>query len=380
MSETGWERTEPMEKSASNSAKLRVLFVLHLPPPVHGAAMMGQTIRESRLVADAFESRFVNLSASESLAEVGRVSLRKMAFLLRLLRRVRKEILDFRPDLVYLTPTTSGPGLLKDSLTARTIRRCGSRLVLHFHNKGVSAHQDRFPYGLLYRTLFKEAEVILLSERLYSDVERFVSRKDVHPCPNGIDCPAVPTRERNAVPEILFLSNLLPGKGVVDLLDACRIMKERGYRFTCRVAGAPSAGITSEDFARLVSERKLTDVIRYDGPLYGSEKQEALAGADMFVLPTRDDSFPLVILEAMAAGLAVVSTREGGIPDEVEDGVTGILCDKEDPSGLADSIGRLLEMPDLCREMGEAGRSRYERLFTKTAFERRFVDILKQYV
>ena len=342
--------------------------------------MMGQTIRESRLVADAFESRFVNLSASESLAEVGRVSLRKMAFLLRLIRRVRKEIRDFRPDLVYLTPTTSGPGLLKDSLTARTIRRCGSRLVLHFHNKGVSAHQDRFPYGLLYRTLFKEAEVILLSERLYSDVERFVSRKDVHPCPNGIDCPAVPTRERNAVPEILFLSNLLPGKGVVDLLDACRIMKERGYRFTCRVAGAPSAGITSEDFARLVSERKLTDVIRYDGPLYGSEKQEALAGADMFVLPTRDDSFPLVILEAMAAGLAVVSTREGGIPDEVEDGVTGILCDKEDPSGLADSIGRLLERPDLCREMGEAGRSRYERLFTKTAFERRFVDILKQYV
>ncbi len=380
MSETGWERTEPMEKSASNSAKPRVLFVLHLPPPVHGAAMMGQTIRESRLVADAFQSRFVNLSASESLAEVGRVSLRKMAFLLRLLRRVRKEIRDFRPDLVYLTPTTSGPGLLKDSLTARTIRRCGSRLVLHFHNKGVSAHQDRFPYGLLYRTLFKEAEVILLSERLYSDVERFVSRKDVHPCPNGIDCPAVPTRERNAVPEILFLSNLLPGKGVVDLLDACRIMKERGYRFTCRVAGAPSAGITSEDFARLVSERKLTDVIRYHGPLYGSEKQEALAGADMFVLPTRDDSFPLVILEAMAAGLAVVSTREGGIPDEVEDGVTGILCDKEDPSGLADSIGRLLERPDLCREMGEAGRSRYERLFTKTAFERRFVDILKQYV
>ena len=54
--------------------------------------MVGQTIRDSGLVADAFESRFVNLSASESLAEVGRVSLRKMAFLLRLLRQVRKEI------------------------------------------------------------------------------------------------------------------------------------------------------------------------------------------------------------------------------------------------------------------------------------------------
>ena len=100
----------------------------------------------------------------------------------------------------------------------------------------------------------------------------------------------------------------------------------------------------------------------------------------MLVLPTRNDSFPLVILEAMAAGLAVVSTREGGIPDEVDDGVTGILCDKGDPSGLADAIGRLLDRPDVCRAMGEAGRSRYERMFTNKAFEQRFVDILKQYV
>ena len=60
--------------------------------------------------------------------------------------------------------------------------------------------------------------------------------------------------------------------------------------------------------------------------------------------------------------------------------MTGILCDKEDPSALADSIGRLLDRPDVCRKMGEAGRLRYERLFTKKAFEQRFVDILKQHV
>lgn len=369
-----------MEESVLNSAKPRILFVLHLPPPVHGAAMVGQIIRDSGLVADAFESRFVNLSASESLAEVGRVSLRKMAFLLRLLRQVRKEIRDFHPDLVYLTPTTSGPGLVKDCMTAMAIRNSGSRVVLHFHNKGVSTRQDHFPYGLFYRILFRDAKVILLSERLYPDVERFVARKDVQACSNGIDCPAFPAREEHEVPEILFLSNLLPSKGVVDLLDACRLLKERGYRFTCRVAGAPSAGITGEHFVRLVNERKLNDVVRYNGPLYGSGKQDAWARADMLVLPTRNDSFPLVILEAMAAGLAVVSTREGGIPDEVEDGVTGILCDKGDPSGLADAIGRLLDRPDVCRAMGEAGRSRYERMFTKKAFEQRFVDILKQYV
>ena len=369
-----------MGKSVSNSAKPRILFVLHLPPPVHGAAMVGQTIRESGLVADAFETRFVNLSASESLSEVGRFSLRKIPFLLRLLRRVRREIRDFHPDLVYLTPTTSGLGLVKDCLTARTIRKRGCRLILHFHNKGVSARQDRFPYGLFYRSLFQDAKVILLSERLYPDVERFVARDDVHACPNGIDFPAYPTQEQHAVPVILFLSNLLPDKGLVDLLDACQLLMERGYRFICRVAGAPSAGITGERFAQLVRERNLDEAVLYSGPLYDSRKQEALAGADVLVLPTRNDCFPLVILEAMAAGLPVVSTREGGIPDEVVDGVNGILCEKKDPAGLADSIGSLLDRPDVCRAMGEAGRLRYERVFTKEAFEQRFVTILKHYV
>jgi glycosyltransferase involved in cell wall biosynthesis len=380
MWETGWGRTKLMEKSASNSAKPRILFVLHLPPPVHGAAMMGQAIRESEMVADAFDARFVNLSASASLSEVGRVSMKKLAFLSRLLRQVRKEVRDFRPDLVYLTPTSSGPGLIKDCLTVRSIRKRGSKVVLHFHNKGVSARQDRFPYSFLYRSLFKDAKVILLSERLYPDVERFVVRENAFFCPNGIDGVDVRRREKQSVPEILFLSNLLPDKGVVDLLDACKILVERGLRFSCRFVGAPSADLTGERFARLVEERNLQSVIRFDGPLYGSAKLDALADADMLVHPTRDDAFPLVILEAMAAGLAVVSTREGGIPDEVEDGITGILCDKENPSALADAIGKLLEQPDLCREMGNAGRTRYEKLFTKAAFEQRFVEILKQIV
>ena len=380
MWETGWERTRLMEESASNSVKPRVLFVLHLPPPVHGAAMVGQTIRESGMVADAFDARFVNLSASASLSEVGHVSLKKLTFLSRLLRQVRKEVGDFRPDLVCLTPTSSGPGLVKDCLVARSIRKHGPKVVLHFHNKGVSAHQDRFPYGFLYRSLFKDAKVILLSERLYPDIERFVARENAYFCPNGIDCVDVRSREKQSVPVILFLSNLLPDKGAVDLLDACKILVERGLRFSCRFVGAPSAGLSAEDFARLAVERNLQSVVRFDGPLYGSAKWEALADADMLVHPTRDDAFPLVVLEAMAAGLAVVGTREGGIPDEVEDGITGILCDKRNPSGLADAIGKLLEQPDVCREMGNAGRSRYEKLFTKTAFERRFVEILKQLV
>ena len=380
MSGTAWKRIMSMERSASSSAKPRVLFILHLPPPVHGAAMMGRVIRESRLVADSFDGRFVNLSASESLSEVGRFSFRKLSLVFRLLRTVGNQLRMFHPDLVYLTPASSGLGLLKDCLSVWMVRRQGIRTVLHFHNKGVSLHQDRFHYDRLYRFLFRDAKVILLSGRLYPDVERYVAREDVSICPNGIDGTVCPAREGEAAAQLLFFSNLLPSKGVVDLLDACRILMERGYRFSCRLVGAPSASITAERLGELVAERNLEAVVRYDGPVYGQDKHAVWAGADLLVHPTRDDSFPLVILEAMAAGLAVVSTREGGIPDEVEEGVTGILCRKEDPAALAEAIGFLLEHPDLRREMGTAGSVRYKKLFTQEAFEHRFVKILEQYV
>lgn len=367
-----------MEESALNSVKPRILFILHLPPPVHGAAVMGKTVRDSALVAEAFEAHWINLSASSALAEVGRVSLRKIRFLVRLLRNIRKEVRTFRPDAVYFTPTSYGFGLVKDVLSVRLVRRMGIRPLLHFHNKGVSTRQDRWLYHLLYRGLFKDAKVILQSENLYPDVSRYVVREDACFCPNGIDAPACPGREEHPVPELLFLSNLLPEKGVEDLLDACKLLKDR--KFTCRFVGAPTPDIDAGRLHLLSAERGVEDIVRYDGPLYGSDKQAAWAGADVFVLPTHNDCFPLVVLEAMAAGLPVVSTREGGIPEEVEDGVTGLLCDKESPESLADSLRFVLDDPALRRRMGEAGRERYGRLFTREAFERRMVEILKENV
>ena len=369
-----------MERSALNSAKPRILFILHLPPPIHGASMIGEQIRRSTALAAFCDARFINLSASSTLSEIGQGSWKKFLFVLRLLRDVQRELRRFSPDLVYVTPTSMLPGFLKDYLLVRLLRRRGGRVVLHLHNKRVSHYQERWLHDRLYRSFFRDADVILLSRALYPDVARYVPEDRVRICPNGLDAGLFLPRERSDIPVLLFLSNLLPSKGIVDLLDACRILKGRGSRFICRVVGAPSADISPDCLGKLIEERNLTSVVRYEGPLYGTEKRAALANADILVHPTREDCFPLVILEAMAAGLAVVSTREGAVPDEVEDGVTGLLCDKADPAALADSIGFLLERPDECLAMGTAGRLRYEALFSREAFERCFIQILESYV
>ena len=90
------------------------------------------------------------------------------------------------------------------------------------------------------------------------------------------------------------------------------------------------------------------------------------------------ECFPLVLLEAMAAGLPVVTTDEGAIPDIVRDGGNGFICPVHDPQSVADAIRKLLMDSNLRKEMGECGHRRFLEAFTADAFESRLIGILKQ--
>jgi glycosyltransferase involved in cell wall biosynthesis len=118
--------------------------------------------------------------------------------------------------------------------------------------------------------------------------------------------------------------------------------------------------------------------VEFAGVVSGEAKRRVLAEADVFVLPTRypPEGQPFAILEAMAAGLPVVSTPRGAIPDMVEDGVTGLLLPEGDEAALAEALRRLVASPAERSAMGEAGRSRYESMFTEEATTRRLVTVM----
>ncbi len=102
----------------------------------------------------------------------------------------------------------------------------------------------------------------------------------------------------------------------------------------------------------------------------GEKKWAAFAQADVFCFPTfyEQESFGIVLLEAMSLGLPVVATRWRATPSIVEEGVTGLLTDVRDADGLARQLSRLIEDPALRRSMGEAGRRRYEERFTAATY------------
>jgi glycosyltransferase involved in cell wall biosynthesis len=106
---------------------------------------------------------------------------------------------------------------------------------------------------------------------------------------------------------------------------------------------------------------------------FRSDIGNVLADIDVFVLPsTQPDPFPTVVLEAMAAGKPVVGFRHGGVCEMVEDGVTGLLCEPCAAPAMQAAIERLVEAPEAARRMGQAGRARLDRLFTRQAFIDRF--------
>jgi colanic acid/amylovoran biosynthesis glycosyltransferase len=169
-----------------------------------------------------------------------------------------------------------------------------------------------------------------------------------------------------ALPVIVSIGRLIEKKGFHDLIEACRFLRERGVEFRCEIIGE---GPLESALREQITIAGLTSVVTLAGPLPQREVIERLVHSALFALPCVAeagggmDNLPTVVMEAMAAGLPVVSTRVGGIPEMVRDGSTGLLVAEHDLTSLVEAIGRLLADRPFARSLGEAGRRRAAELF-----------------
>jgi len=364
-----------------HKSKERILFILHLPPPIHGAALVGKYIESSTLINKEFCTRYINLATSTKLTESGKGSIKKVVGLFKIQLEIIRALLKNRFDLCYVTLNSSGPGFYKDLLVVILLKIFQKKTIYHFHNKGVALSEKSKINHFLYRFVFKDSKCILLSPKLFYDIKHYVEENNVYYCPNGVSFKKgvdyIQLTRQLDMCRLLFLSNMMKDKGVLVLLDACKLLKEKGLSFTCDFVGG-WADITEEAFNRVVVENGLFDIIKAHGPKYDQEKSDFYAKANVFVLPTYNDAFPLVHLEAMHHGLAIVSTSEGGIPDIVVDEQTGFLVPKGDVLALVQKLELLILDPRLREKMGIEAKKRFEIFFTLERFEQNLTSILKK--
>jgi len=157
---------------------------------------------------------------------------------------------------------------------------------------------------------------------------------------------------------VVTVARLSPEKDVANLVRATAIAAERVPELRVEVAGG---GPCLADLNRLAVELGASDHIAFLGEV--REIPALLARARIFVLPSRSEGIPLTVLEAMACGLPVVATRVGGLPEVVDEGVTGLLVPTADPAALARAIIKIWNDPDRGDRLGRAGRQRAEERF-----------------
>ena len=365
----------------TNSSK--VLFLLHLPQPVHGSSMIGLSIKESIEINHVFDCEYINLTASQQVSETGKFNLRKIVGFMITFAKLFWTLSRKRPQLCYLALTSTGIAFYKDLILIALIKAFRIKRVYHMHNKGVSLHQNQFINRICYRFVFSSAQVILLSKNLFYDINKFVKEESVHICQNGIPDLGLHEKTKEVgtknIVRILFLSNLRESKGVFVLLEALALLTRKGVSYESVFIGA-EFDISVAQFNSRVLQLGISDFVIYQGAKYGEEKEKAILEADIFIFPTCYETFGLVLLEAMSYSLPVVSTFEGGIPDIVEDGVTGYLAPQRNVELLAEKLELLIMNPELRRQMGEAGRKKFEKEFTLEIFEQRLIAILQKII
>src|SRR5205807_9968132 len=168
-------------------------------------------------------------------------------------------------------------------------------------------------------------------------------------------------------PTIIAVGRLIDKKGFADLIQACRLLVERGKSFRCQIFGE---GPLEEKLCQQIEELKLQNWVELPGPKPQHEVRKYLAAGTVFVLPSvidpegGMDNLPTVIMEAMATGLPVISTGIGGIPEMVIDNETGFLVPPGGLAALAAAIERLFDEIGLARRLGDRGFQRARELFS----------------
>jgi glycosyltransferase involved in cell wall biosynthesis len=246
------------------------------------------------------------------------------------------------------------------------------------------------PAGLLRRKLLAASFAVTCTEANRRHLQGVAPEATVHRVYHGLNADfAALLSSSNGRPDpaegrlrLLAVGRLVPKKGFDVLLRACALLVEAGADVELELVGED--GEQGPALRRLASSLGLDGRVRFRGPRTQAELLAAYRSAWMLCAPSRivgdgdRDGIPNVIAEAMASGLPVIATSVSGIPELVEDGVSGLLVPPDDPGALAGAVARVARDRKLARRLGEAGRSAVGERFDGDRLARELASLFRK--
>jgi glycosyltransferase involved in cell wall biosynthesis len=345
--------------------------------------VINASIKFSITINSSFSLTSINISPAAAISDIGHFSLSKAAKSAYIFFSAAISYLRIKPNLVYMTLPPTGLAFYKDGLIALLLKAFGARIVIHLHGKGIlPTRRSNKLKSWFYHRVFSDVDVIHLSSKLANDVAGLVSSNRIHIVNNGIH-PILSEKTNRACTapvHLLYLSNLVREKGALDLLNACGLLRDIEGSFNLVMAGKFYNAEFERQFRARFEELALGNVTLLDHGAYGEDKIKLFSESHVLVLPTYypNECFPLTLLEAMSARMAIISTDEGAISDMVSPSENGLLVEKQNPESIADAMRHFIENPHEAQRMGEAGYQRYNERYTFEIFEQRLVSVLQE--
>ena len=339
--------------------KPRVLLAGHLAPPLGGIATFCQALLDSPL-AGLVDLRFVQTSSrARFLSSSGKATGTNIVEALKDCGRFFRACAAERPAIAHIC-TAVGASFLKNGLCVVLARAMGCRVVLHPHCSFDRLYAGPRLWKWYCNRIFRlSSGVVVLSEEWFA-LRELVPGVKLHYLPNAIDIrPYREVASRRSRTEgqairLLYLGHLAEVKGTDDLLEAFKILDAGGKPVALDLVGD---FLFEQDEARLAAAVGGASVpgktVRLVPPVWGEDKLACFERADIFVFPSHYEGMPMAVLEAMAAGLPVVATAVGGIPELVSDGVNGVLTPPRAPRDLSRALEKLCRDASLRSRMGD---------------------------
>ncbi len=275
-----------------------------------------------------------------------------------------------RPQIIHIH-TSQGFGWLKDTFYILIGKLYGSKIVLHIHASTFNSlygEKSKLVQGYTRWVMGLSDAIISVSDEWKQRLGGIVHAEKVFSFRNCITLdsfsPHPANRPVNCV-KAMFIGSVGSRKGAFDLLEALGRLKTRGCVLPTTIAGYEEREGDLVKARSRLQELNLADTCELPGTVIGEKKAELFSKANLFILPSYNEGLPMAILEGMSAGMAVVSTPVGGIPEIVRDGYNGFLVQPGDIDSLAEKLEVLADDPHLCLEMGKRSREIVEELDVK---------------
>lgn len=366
-------------QSKKNRKEERLLCILHLSPPAHGAAKVGDFIKSSRIINESFNCKFIKINSSDTISDIGKVSFKKIWLVLELYMKVFWALFVFRPSIIYYTASIGSVAFFRDVMISTLWKTYGlfftCKVFYHYHTKGINAVVSSSSTILrLTRYFLKNVRLILLSPLLVDDYHKVQTYYSIHYLPNGVADHGGELQKRNYSSRIecLFLAHMMKEKGYQEALQLALYVKDQNICF--HFAGAWKEESDRAWFETFVKENELQNKVFYHGFVSGDEKEVLFQKTHFLLYPSKNDAFPLTILESFSYGVPVLATNEGSIPYIVDE-KSGVIIDN-----INDLFPALQKMYDLLlnEETSVYCRKRYEEKFSLNQFEKNFIKVLHE--